>query len=83
MKLKPFVCRLCSKAFPYKHSFNHHMNLHLKCKPLSQVDSKLFSSSLKATIRVLGRHLVARWDALGPERGEEEAAGGSAGESHC
>ena len=64
MKLKPFICHLCTKAFPYKHSFNHHMNLHIKCKPLTQVDSKLFTSSLKATIRVLSRHLTTRWEHL-------------------
>lgn len=65
LKLKPFLCLLCQKAFPYKHSYKHHMGLHLKCKPLSQVDSKLFSCSLKATIRLLGRQLSKNRDEIG------------------
>ena len=58
LKLKPFVCSICHKAFPYKHSFNHHNSLHLRCKPISQVESKLLSSTLKATVRLLGRRLM-------------------------
>lgn len=58
LKLKPFVCSICHKAFPYKHSLNHHNSLHLKGRPTSQVQSKLFTNALKAAIRLLSRPLA-------------------------
>ena len=49
LKLKPFTCSCCPKAFSYKHSFVNHMKAHMK----EDSAVKVINNALRSIAKVI------------------------------
>lgn len=67
LKLRPYICPLCAKTFPYKHSLNYHLKLHERQD--RAVRAEELAEATRALSTLLGKAEGRGWECGGKEGG--------------
>ena len=65
LKLRPYICPLCAKTFPYKHSLNYHLKLHERQDRAMRAEE--LAGATRALCALLGQAEGRGWGSRGKE----------------